>query len=66
MSNFSALYRSLDSRHLQEQANSGSATEERSDVDHDLPVFSQVHGWRDGPTSGLERPSDVHVTWQPG
>lgn len=65
MSNFPALYSSLNTRHLQEQADGGSFAENWSNVGHDLAVLTHVKGRRDCSTRGLEGASIVVIAWEP-
>ena len=66
MSNFPAFHRSLDARHLEEQADGRTLTKDRAAVCHDLTIFAHVKGRRDRGTSGLKGAPVVVVTREPG
>ena len=65
LSNFPALHSRLDSRHLQEQADSCTLSEDGSHIGHNLSVLTQVEGGRNSGPRCLKGASIVVVAWEP-
>ena len=54
VSDLTAFYSSLDSRHLQEQAHVAAVLKQRPNIGHDLSVFTEMKGGRNGAPSRSE------------